>query len=82
MTNTNSRLTIIQRYIKKVPHAFQHMTLSGAPTAIQTNGPPLRSAKKRSPLEPLGTPGVPYFTGFLTFLSVRISLQNTPLFPG
>ena len=54
----------------------------GAPGGIRTHGLPLRSAKKRSPLEPLNTPGAPYFTGFLTFLSVRISLQNTPVFPG
>ena len=26
--------------------------------------------------------GVPYFTGFLTFLCVRIFLQNTPAIPG
>ena len=55
---------------------------SGVPGEIRTRGLPLRSAKKRSPLMPFGTPGVPYFTGFLTFLSVRISLQNTPVFPG
>lgn len=67
---------------KKVPHAFRHMTLSGAPTAARTRGLSLRSAKKRSPLIPLCTLGVPYFTGFLTFLSVRIFLQNTPVFPG
>ena len=54
----------------------------GAPGGIRTHGLPLRSAKKRSPLMPFGTPGVPYFTGFLTFLSVRISLQNTPVFLG
>ena len=28
--------------IKKVPHAFRHMTLSGAPTAIRTRGLSLR----------------------------------------
>mgnify|MGYP004675572671 FL=1 len=72
----------IEQKRKKAPHAFQHMALSGAPTAIRTRGLSLRSAKKRSPLEPINTPGAPYFTGFLTFLSVRISLQNTPLFPG
>ena len=54
----------------------------GAPGGIRTHGLPLRSAKKRSPLEPLNTHGAPYFTGFLTFLSVRISLKNTPVFPG
>ena len=54
----------------------------GAPGGIRTHCLPLRSAKKRSPLAPFDTPGVPYFTGFLTFLSVRISLQNTPVFPG
>ena len=54
----------------------------GAPGGIRTHGLPLRSGKKRSPLMPLATLGVPCFTGFLTFLSVRISLQNTPVFPG
>lgn len=54
----------------------------GDPGGIRTHGLSLRSAKKRSPLVPLCTLGAPYFTGFLTFLSVRISLQNTPVFPG
>ena len=40
------------------------------------------SAKKRSTLIPFSTPEVPYFTGFLMFLSVRISVPNTPLSPG
>ena len=54
----------------------------GASGGIRTHGLPLGSAKKRLPLMPFDTPGVPYFTGFLTFLSVRISLQNTPGNPG
>ena len=31
--------------IKKVPHAFRHMTLSGAPTAIRTRGLSLRRTR-------------------------------------
>ena len=68
--------------IKKVPHACRHMTLSGAPTAIRTRGLSLRSGKKRSPLMPLATLGVPCFTGFLTFPSVHISVQIPRFSPG
>jgi len=45
---------------------------------IRTHGLPLRRTKNRSPLRAFECPGVPYFTGFLTNVSVRISLQYTP----
>ena len=35
----------IEQKRKKVPHAFQHMTLSGAPTAIRTRGLSLRRTR-------------------------------------
>ena len=69
-------------YSAKIKSLLQYLASFRDPGGIRTHGLSLRSAKKRSPLMPFGTPGVPYFTGFLTFLSVRISLQNTPVFPG
>lgn len=38
----------------------------------------LRRTKDRSPRLASECPGMPYFTGFLTNVSVRISLQYTP----
>ena len=54
----------------------------GAPEGIRIPDLPLRSGKKRSPLMPLATLGVPCFTGFLTFPSVHISVQIPRFSPG
>ena len=72
----------IEQKRKKVPHAFQHMALSGAPTAARTRGLSLRRTKDCSPLRAFECLGMPYFTGFLTNVGVRISLEYTPQIPG
>ena len=42
----------------------------------------LRRTKDCSPLRAFECPGMPYFTGFLTNVGVRISLEYTPQIPG
>ena len=54
----------------------------GAPGGIRTHGLPLRRTKDCSPLRAFECPGMPYFTGFLTNVGVRISLEYTPQIPG
>lgn len=54
----------------------------GAPGGIRTHGLPLRRTKNCSPLRAFECPGMPYFTGFLTNVGVRISLEYTPQIPG
>ena len=82
----NLTIFLFYRKNEKTPETLDFTWFSGGVfgvlEVIRTPDLPLRSAQKRSPLRPFDTPGVPYFTGFLTILSVRISLQNTPVFPG
>ena len=54
---------------------------NGDPGGIRTHGLSLRSAKKRSPLLFPEVPLSLAITGFLTIFTVRIFLQNTPVFP-
>ena len=62
----------IEQKRKKVPHAFQHMTLSGAPIAIRTRGLSLRRTR------------VVLFVHLISFnfLSFRLDLpRNSASFP-
>ncbi len=53
----------------------------GTPGGIRTHGLPLRRSKKCSPLLFPEVPLSLAIAGFLTFFTVRIFLQNTPVFP-
>ena len=68
---------------------LQHLALktgkfpkNGDPGAIRTRDVPLRRTKDCSPLRAFECPGMPYFTGLLTNVGVRISLEYTPQIPG
>ena len=54
---------------------------NGDPGGIRTHGLSLRRSKKRSPLLFPEVPLSLAINGFLTIFTVRIFLQNTPVFP-
>ena len=58
------------------PHSYQVSDAKGSVERF------LRRTKDCSPLRAFECPGMPYFTGFLTNVGVRISLEYTPQIPG
>ena len=68
---------------EKYQPLYQKLVLNMVnPAGVEPTACCLGVPKKRSPSEPINTHGAPYFTGFLTFLSVRISIQSTQVFHG
>ena len=68
-------------YSAKIKSLLQYLASFRDPGGIRTHGLSLRRSKKRSPLLFPEVPLSLAIAGFLTFFTVRIFLQNTPVFP-
>ena len=68
-------------YSAKIKSLLQYLASFRDPGGIRTHGLSLRRSKKCSPLMFPEVPLSLSIAGFLTFFTVRVFLQNTPVFP-